>query len=153
MYRVLLPVDTDETRARAQLEAVLELPGAADEVVVDVVHVYEDTTARDAEWAAGGFADAFESEMAKRSVEDRRPPSIETIADSLEDAGIEYTLHETGGKPAEKILEAAEELDVDVMILGVAERTPVGKVLFGSVAQAVILSSECPVMTVSRERV
>ena len=149
MYRVLLPVDTDETRVRAQIEAVLELPLAADEVVVDVLHVYKDPAARDAEWAAGGFADAFESEMAEQTAKDRRPASVETGVELLEEAGVDYTLHETGGKPADRILEAAEELDVDVIVISTGEHTPVGKVLFGSVAQAVILGSSCPVTTVS----
>ncbi len=149
MYRVLLAVDTDETRVQSQLEAVLELPGAPDDLVVDVVHVYKDDTATDAEWAAGGFADAFETEMAERTVADRRPQSVATAVESLADAGVEYTLHETGGKPADKVLEAAEQLDVDVIVIGLGEHTPVGKVLFGSVAQAVILASSCPVTTVS----
>ncbi len=149
MYRVLLPIDTNEPRVQAQLEAVLELPQAADEVVVDVLHVYKDPTASDAEWAAGGFADAFESEMAERTVGDRRPASVTAGVESLEEAGIDHRLHETGGKPADKILEAADELDVDCIVIGVGEHTPVGKVLFGSVAQAVILASSCPVTTVS----
>ena len=149
MYRVLLPVDTHETRVRAQIEAILELPRAADELVVDVLHVYKDATARDAEWAAGGFADAYESEMAERTSTDRRPASVETAVESLEEAGVEQKLHETGGEPADKILEAADELGVDVIVIGIGEQTPVGKVLFGSVAQAVILGSSCPVTTVS----
>ena len=149
MYRVLLPVDTNEPRVHAQLETVLELPGATDEVIVDVLHVYKDATARDAEWAAGGFADAFESEMADRTAADRRPPAVKAALESLEEAGIEHRLQETGGKPADKILEAADELDADVIVIGIGEQTPVGKVLFGSVAQAVILGSHCPVMTVS----
>ena len=149
MYRVLLPVDTNEPRVQAQIEAVVGLPRAADEVLVDVLHVYKEATAGDAEWAAGGFADAYESEMADRTVADRRPSSVETAVESLEGAGVDYTLHETGGKPADTILEAADELDVDVIVVGIGEETPVGKVLFGSVAQAVILGSSCPVTTVS----
>jgi len=149
MYRVLLAADSNESRVRAQLEAILELPKPADELVVDVLHVYKDPPVTDAEWAAGGFADAFESEMEERTLADRRPPSVELAVESLTDAGVEHTLYETGGNPAEKILEAADELDVDVIVIGIGEHTPVGKVLFGSVAQAVILGSSCPVTTVS----
>jgi len=149
MYHVLLPVDTDETRVQSQIEAILDLPGETDELTVDVLHVYKDPTARDAEWAAGGFADAYVSELAEREVKERRPASVETALESLESADIEHTLHETGGKPADTILEAAEELDVDSIVIGIGEQTPVGKVLFGSVAQGVILGSSCPVTTVS----
>ncbi|NUC71203.1 universal stress protein [Haloterrigena sp. SYSU A558-1] len=150
MYRVLLPVDDDESRARAQAEAVSDLPAAAAEIRVDVLHVHEEVTAPDAEWAAGGFSDEYAEEMADnlRNVQ-RLPDSVETAADVLEAADVEYAIHETTGDAPEMILEAAAELDSDAIVLGVGERSPVGKVLFGSVVQAVILESDRPVTVVS----
>ncbi|ELZ18560.1 UspA domain-containing protein [Haloterrigena salina JCM 13891] len=150
MYRVLLPVDEHESRARAQAEAVGGLPAAAVEIRVDVLHVHEEVTAPDAEWAAGGFSDEYAEEMADnlRNVQ-RLPDSVETAADVLESAGVEYAIHETTGEAPEMILEAAAELDSDAIVLGVGERSPVGKVLFGSVVQAVILESDRPVTVVS----
>ena len=150
MYRVLLPVDDDESRARAQAEAVSELPAADEAIRMDVLHVHEEVTAPDAEWAAGGFSEEYAEEMAEnvRNVQ-RLPNSVGVAVDVLEAAGVEYAIHETSGEPPEKILEAAAELDSDAIVLGVGERSPVGKVLFGSVAQAVILGSDRPVMVVS----
>lgn len=150
MYRVLLPVDEHESRARAQAEAVGDLPAAAAGIRVDVLPVHEEVTAPDAEWAAGGFSDEYAEEMAEnvRNVQ-RLPASVETAADVLEAVGVEYAIHETTGEAPEMILEAAAELDSDAIVLGVGERSPVGKVLFGSVVQAVILESDRPVTVVS----
>ena len=150
MYRVLLPLDDDESRARAQAEAVGDLPAADEAIRVDVLHVHGEVTAPDAEWAAGGFSEEYAEEMAEnvRNVQ-RLPNSVEAAVDVLEAAGVEYAIHETSGEPPEKILEAADELDSDSIVLGVGERSPVGKVVFGSVAQAVILASDRPVMVVS----
>lgn len=53
-----------------------------------------------------------------------------------------------GGTPAEDILDFALENKVDEIIIGIAKRSPVGKLLFGSNAQYVILNSDCPVVTV-----
>lgn len=48
----------------------------------------------------------------------------------------------------EKIVEMAEMLDAEVIFLGIKKRSRVGKMLFGSTAQYVILNATCPVVTV-----
>lgn len=153
MYRVLLPVGERESRARAQVEAVLEIPVAVGDLVVDVVHVHDDVSASDAEWAAGdSFADAYNEEMAEAVGDiDRIPSSVETAVDILESSDHEFAIHERSGEPAEEILDLASELDSDAIVLGVGRRSPVGKVLFGSVVQAVILDSDQPVTVVPEQ--
>lgn len=150
MYRVLLPIDKNESRARAQVEAVLELPIAAGDLAVDVIHVHDDVSTTDASWAAGeGFSKTYADEMAEsiRNT-DRIPSAVETAVGSLESSNLEYAVHERSGKPARAILKSAAELDSDAIVLGVSRRSPVGKVLFGSVVQAVILDSDQPVTVV-----
>lgn len=150
MYRVLLPVDKEDSRARAQVEAVLELPAGAGEVAVDVVHVYEDAPTADTEWAAGdSFSDEYAAEMAEQVRDaDHVPSSVEAAVDMLESSGVEFAVHERSGNPAREILELAADLDSDAIVLGVSQRSPVGKVLFGSVVQAVMLDSDRPVTVV-----
>ena len=151
MYRILLPVDTTELRARAQVDAILELPAAAEAVLVDVVHVHDETTP-DAEWAAGGFSKTYTEEMAANVRESSRiPASVEAVIDVLEDADVEYAVHEASGEPAEAILTLATEQDSDVIVLGNGNQSPVGKMLFGSVAQDVVLESDRPVTVVPAE--
>lgn len=150
MYRVLLPIDERESRARAQVEAILEIPIDVGDLAVDVVHVHDDVSASNAEWAAGdSFADAYNEEMAEavRSA-DRIPSSVETAVGDLESSGHEFRVHERSGEPADEILDLAAELDSDAIVFGVGRRSPVGKVLFGSVVQTVILESEQPVTVV-----
>lgn len=53
---------------------------------------------------------------------------------------------------AEAVLKAAEETSADVIVVGVRHRTPVGKLLLGSVAQRVILDAPCPVLAVKPPR-
>lgn len=48
----------------------------------------------------------------------------------------------------EDIVHFAIEKGVDEIIIGVKSRSKVGKLIFGSTAQAVILQSECPVLSV-----
>ena len=55
------------------------------------------------------------------------------------------------GNPAHEIVNAAEELDVDLILLSTHGRTGLGRVFFGSVAEHVTRYARCPVLTV-RER-
>lgn len=53
-----------------------------------------------------------------------------------------------GMEPGEDIVMFANENQVDEIIIGVRSRSKVGKLLFGSTAQVVILQADCPVVSV-----
>ncbi len=68
----------------------------------------------------------------------------------LEDDGISCDTHLLihGMTPGEDLVEFAEENKIDEIVIGVRRRSKVGKLVFGSTAQYVILSAHCPVVTV-----
>ena len=53
-----------------------------------------------------------------------------------------------GLQAGEDLVQLAEEHKVDEIIIGVRRRSKVGKLLFGSTAQYVILNAPCPVVAV-----
>jgi len=53
-----------------------------------------------------------------------------------------------GMPPGEDIVNFAEDNTVDAIFIGIKRRSKVGKLLFGSNAQYIILNAPCPVMTV-----
>lgn len=53
-----------------------------------------------------------------------------------------------GHTPGEDIVAFAEEQECSEIIIGVKSRSKVGKFLFGSTAQYVILNAHCPVVSV-----
>lgn len=53
-----------------------------------------------------------------------------------------------GLQAGEDLVQLAEENKVEEIILGVRRRSKVGKLLFGSTAQYVILNASCPVVSV-----
>ena len=62
-------------------------------------------------------------------------------------------LHEShllvrGLSPGEDLVQFAGENKADMIIIGVKRKSKVGKLVFGSTAQQVILEAPCPVLTV-----
>ena len=127
MYRVLVPIDSSEERTAAQAEAVASLPDAAGSVEATLLYVFEDR-------------DTAES----TSVTQLRTGS--TAEERLLDGGVSVETATRHGDPAEEILEAAEEIDADLIVLGGRKRSPLGSLLFGSVSQAVTLDATRPVI-------
>lgn len=55
------------------------------------------------------------------------------------------------GNPAAEILEYATDVDAEYVVIGGRQRSRVGKALFGSVTQSVLLEADRPVVVVPEE--
>ena len=72
-----------------------------------------------------------------------------TLEQRLADSGVEHELRQTMGRDiADEILAVAKEVGADAVVIGIRHRTPVGKLIMGSVAQRVIIDATCPVIAV-----
>jgi len=68
----------------------------------------------------------------------------------FEENGVECETHVLirGLTPGEDIVGYAKEKQVDEIIIGIKKRSKVGKLVFGSTAQYIILEAHCPVLSV-----
>lgn len=55
------------------------------------------------------------------------------------------------GDPTEKILSEVDRSDPQFLVIGGKQRSPVGKAIFGSTAQSLLLNASCPVVLASKE--
>ena len=76
--------------------------------------------------------------------------AIDVLTEGL-DVPVETHQFVRGNEPAEDILTAAEEYDADEICIAIRKRNPTGKIVFGSVAQDVLLSTDRPVVAVPLE--
>ncbi|MEW5909194.1 MAG: universal stress protein [Thermodesulfobacteriota bacterium] len=89
--------------------------------------------------------DEEDQERIKRAEED-----LEKKKKVLESQKIRCNTHLLirGLTPGEDLVQFAKEKDVEEVIVGVRRKSKVGKLVFGSTAQYVILHAHCPVVSV-----
>ena len=78
---------------------------------------------------------------------ERAESDLENKKMSFETDGIPCETHAVVSylTPGEDIVQFAKENKIDEIIMGVVRKSKVGKLIFGSTAQHVILSAACPV--------
>lgn len=130
MYTILACIDEDPNRAVRQAETIASLPSAQEDISVILVHVFKDNP---------------------KGASVSRVQSVRRAASLLDDAGIANEIIEESGNPAEEIIKEASDPAVDAVCVATKKRSPVGKAVFGSVAQNVLLGVEQPVIVVSDE--
>lgn len=124
-----MPVDMTEDRVMRQAEYVTGRPMPMAEVAVRVLYVFprEDASHSDTQ--------GFETNGAAVAA-----------ADELEEAGATVERVVETGTVSRQIIEHAEDMDADEILMGGRKRSGVSKVLLGSTASDVIHSTERPVI-------
>ena len=76
--------------------------------------------------------------------------SVDALSARLAAEGISHDIRQldVSDDPAKVILSSVSDPSTDLIVVGVRRRTPVGKLIFGSVAQQVLIEAECPVLAV-----
>ncbi len=83
-----------------------------------------------------------------RTLEEETRQAMEKIRKSLSGKSIDVKTVIRQGDPAEKILETAQKMKVDLIVTGSHGRHGAKKFLLGSVSSKVIDYSRCPVLVV-----
>lgn len=72
---------------------------------------------------------------------------------TLSQTTLEHEVRQSAGSDvAEDLMQVAEQLDAELIVIGLRRRSPVGKLILGSNAQRVLLDATCPVLAVKPAR-
>ena len=79
---------------------------------------------------------------------------LDQVRATLEAAGVDVHVRQQvdGHSPAAQIIGVAEEEHADLVVIGIRQRSPVGKFVFGSTAQEILIHAHCPVLAVKPPR-
>ena len=74
---------------------------------------------------------------------------VQTLGERMDDEGVEYEIRQAVGENvSDALLFEAEQAGATTIVVGIRRRSPVGKILMGSVAQAILLDASVPVVAV-----
>ncbi len=101
-------------------------------------------------YAGGDGVNPQSVDAALKRVEQVRR-AVDEVVDKVRADGVECTPHvvtEPGRHPADVLLEVADQVGADLVVVGIRQRTKVGKAFLGSNAQEVLLRAAAPVLAV-----
>ncbi|MFU8866435.1 universal stress protein [Natronococcus sp.] len=84
-------------------------------------------------------------------VEDVVEIAEEIAEEAIAEAGVDATPVGLIGDPADEIANYADDVEATYLVVAGRNRSPVGKALFGSVAQSVLLNASSPVVSLRVE--
>ena len=137
---------SDQDRIEPLARTAIDIAGPAG-ATVKLAHVFSEDEYEETREALefGPDGEVTPDVVAKRHV------TVRELGDALNAAGVPFTPHGAIGERGETIVELASLLEADLVIVGGRKRSPTGKAVFGSTAQAVMLNAPCPVTFVRGE--
>jgi len=159
--RILCPVDLSEFSLDALRLAVqvAESSGAT----LDILHVihnpFDELYMTAIAETDPAFIDAYAAEPAKRAIILRATEEHSEVLlkqfchDTVKHHSTKVRYHVKNGDPFECILDGAEDLMSDLIVLATHGRTGIKRLVIGNVAEKVVRHAPCPVLTVKPKAV
>ena len=78
------------------------------------------------------------------------PEDVAEVRTLLDGTGVPHEIRQqpSGDEPADQVVDIADEVGADLIVIGMRKRSAVGKLLLGSTAQRILLDARCPVLAV-----
>jgi nucleotide-binding universal stress UspA family protein len=138
---ILAPVDFSDYSKRA-VEMARDLAKAFG-AKLSLLHVIEPPPYPIEGYAPAGVEAALMDELERQATQE-----LAQLLPAAETAGVEVARHVVIGSPYRKIIETAEAERVDFIVMATAGRTGVSRLVMGSVAERVVRTAPCPVLTI-----
>lgn len=138
LERILVPVDFSDCSLDALEFAVVVARQA--EASLMLLHVLEPVSY--------GLDFTLGQSRTREHVRETWTKRLDELASSLKATQVPVESQLRGGLPADSILDSAQTLPCDLIVMGTHGRRGISHALSGSVAEAVVRKARCPVLTV-----
>ncbi|HEY6050198.1 MAG TPA: universal stress protein [Thermoanaerobaculia bacterium] len=139
--RILMATDFSEASLPAW-DCALSL-AADNEADLFLVHAYEPPNLVH----TGGIVAGHYQEW-DQSVRAKANERLDVLVAQARKAGIRAHRSVEAGNADEAVIQAAKDLEADLIVMGTHGRTGISRVFLGSVASRVVATAPCPVLTV-----
>lgn len=142
--KILVPVDFSRHSLKALAYAIdFAEPFAAEVVVLHVVEPVAYATPAD---LYAGMATQLGNLLAEQRRSARE--QLDELATKYRDRGVQLRIQLRDGVAYREIVDAGKELRANLIVQATHGRTGLAHVLLGSVAERVVRTAECPVLTI-----
>lgn len=142
--KILVPVDFSRHSQQA-LDYALEFAAPLQAEVL-VLHVVEPVAYATPADLYAGMATQLGSLLAEQRRSARR--QLDQVVEASSKRGVRMSAHLRDGVAYREVVEAAKKLGAGMIIQATHGRTGLAHVLMGSVAERVVRTAECPVLTI-----
>ena len=137
---ILAPVDFSDYSKRAVDMAIFlaKTFGAK----LSLLHVIEPPPYPIEGYAGSSIAASLLDDLERKATED-----LTQLLPDGQSAGVEVAYQVVIGSPSRQIIETAEAAQIDLIVMATAGRTGFSRLVMGSVAERVVRTAPCPVLT------
>ncbi|WP_135828927.1 universal stress protein [Halorussus halobius] len=143
----ILAAVEDNEYANEVVRTAADMARAYDDELVALHVVPQGEFLGDRQGTSLASVDAEPIEQAEQEAAEQAKAVVERALDD----SVEVTARGRIDDPADGILAVADEIDARFVVVGARRRSPVGKAVFGSTTQSVLLGADQPVVTVMSE--
>lgn len=154
MYRrILVPLDgSDEARVALPVAVELAQRFGASLLLLQMVPTGDATIGLAADVASGALGDPGVCNAEVEAREQIAQGYVSAVADELAATGIEVSYAVGTGGESRGIVEAAQREGVDLIVMATHARSGLGRLVFGSVTDAVLRGARVPVLAIPPHR-
>jgi len=138
---ILAPTDFSEYSKQAVASA-FELAKKFD-AKLSILHVVELPAYPVEGYVPPSLTATFLDDLERQASQD-----LAQIVPEAESAGVEVARLVTVGSPYRKIIDMAEAEQIDLIVMATAGRTGFSRLVMGSIAERVVRTASCPVLTI-----
>lgn len=143
---ILVATDFSEDAAAA-LDAAIELTRRFD-AKLELLHVYQLDYYYSASSVGGGIVlpGTFRDDI-RKAMEAR----LKELSHQVAEQGVKVNVRAIQGTPSQAIIDEAERLGADLIVMGTRGQSGLMHVLMGSVAERTVRAAHCPVLSVKAD--
>jgi nucleotide-binding universal stress UspA family protein len=142
-FRRIVHASDFSPASRRAFEQAVDL-AKANRAELVLVHVMETVVP----WAEDAYVSAQAVERLLGSARTQATKQLDALARKAKAPGVRVTTQLVDGSPREAIPLVARRKRADLVVVGTHGRTGLGRLLLGSVAERIVATSPCPVLTV-----